>query len=88
MKRENNRMNYNKFESIYKKYANDVYRVSLYLTGKPCIAKGITERAFECLYQDLEVVDETHMFAYLVQQVKKYANEAIQSKFKVEEVIE
>lgn len=79
-------MNYEQYENIYQKYADDVYRVSLYLTRQPRIAKDITKQAFENLYKELDEVEETYIFGYLIQKVKSYAEEVIQQKFTDEEV--
>ena len=87
MSKQKNQINFEKIENIYQKYADDVYRVSFYLTRQSPIAKDITKRAFESLYKNLEMVDESYIFSYLVRQVKDYAKETIQAKSNVEEVI-
>lgn len=73
-------MNYEQYENVYRKYADDVYKVSLYLTRQPQIAQDLTKQAFENLYKELDDVEETYIFGYLIQQVKSYAEEAIQQK--------
>lgn len=73
-------MNYEQYENVYRKYADDVYKVSLYLTRQPRIAQDLTKQAFENLYKELDDLEETYIFGYLIQQVKSYAEEAIQQK--------
>ena len=86
MKRQKNEMDCDSYENIYQKYADDVYRVSLYLTKQPRIAQDITKQAFENLYKELDEVEEKYIFSYLVQKVKSYAKEAIQQQSTEEEV--
>ena len=74
------------YEKIYKKYSDDVYRLSVYLTKDKEKAKEITLYAFEQLFKECESIDEAYRFAYLVQKVKSYEKEADQEKSKEEEV--
>lgn len=66
-----------KFEILYQKYANDVYKLSLHLSKDEEKAKNITLRAFEELYKSLEEVEAANVFPYLVQKIKDYANDVI-----------
>ena len=88
LSKQKNQINFERFENIYQKYADDIYRVSFYLTRQSPIAKDITKRVFESLYKNWEMVDESYIYSYLVRQVKVYVKEAIQEKSNVEEVIQ
>lgn len=55
-----------KFEELYLKYKNDVYRTSLRITKNECEAEEITQKIFCKVFEFFEHVDEEQLHAYLV----------------------
>lgn len=62
-----------KFDSIYRSYSNDIYKVCLYLVKDRELAQDIMQQTFFDLYKNLENVSEDCMFAYLVYTAKNMA---------------
>ena len=62
-----------KFELIYERYANDVYRLSLYLLKDETKAQDITQRAFENIYKRLQESDEESVCNQLLIEAKRLA---------------
>ena len=62
-----------KFELIYERYANDVYRLSLYLLKDETKAKDITQQAFENIYKRLQESDEESVCNQLLIEAKRLA---------------
>lgn len=62
-----------KFELIYERYANDVYRLSLYLLKDETKAQDITQRAFENMYKRLQESDEESVCNQLLIEAKRLA---------------
>lgn len=61
------------YEKIYERYANDVYRVSLYLLKDETKAQDITQRAFENMYKKLQESDEESVCNQLLIEAKRLA---------------
>ena len=59
-----------KFENIYEKYKNDVYRTSLHITGNAAEAEEITQKIFCKMFEYIEHVDEEYVGPYLVRAAK------------------
>lgn len=59
-----------RFEELYQKYKNIVYRTSLYYTKNECEAEDITQKIFCRLFEYIERVNDEHMQAYLVRAAK------------------
>ena len=62
-----------KFELIYERYANNVYRLSLYLLKDETKAQDITKRAFENIYKRLQESDEESVCNQLLIEAKRLA---------------
>ena len=61
------------YEKIYERYANDVYRVSLFLLQDENKAKEITQQAFANVYKKLQEIDEKSICGQLLIEVKRLA---------------
>lgn len=62
-----------KFDSIYRSYSNDIYRVCLYLLKNEQLAQEIMQQTFLICYDDFENVASDCVFAYLVCTAKELA---------------
>ena len=62
-----------KYELIYERYANDIYRLSLYLLKDEKKAKDITQQAFENIYKRLQESDEESVCNQLLIEAKRLA---------------
>lgn len=76
------------YENIYKKYADDIYKLSVYLTKDEDKAKEVTQQAFAMLYESFDEMDESYLYASLVHEVKNMTNDIVQNKSTQEEVKE
>ena len=54
------------FEMIYEEYANDVYRVALYLVKDEKKAQDIVWQAFVNIYKQWRETDETSIYLQLL----------------------
>lgn len=61
------------YEKIYERYANDVYRVSLYLLKNETKAKEITQEAFANIYKKSQEIDEKSIYGQLLIEAKRLA---------------
>lgn len=61
------------FNTVYKSYATDIYRVCLHLTEDEERAQEIMQQVFVNFYNRSENVDLDYAFAYLVCTAKKLA---------------
>ena len=59
-----------KYESVYRQYANDVYRVALYLVKDEEKAKTITRQAFVNIYKKLDEIDDSRILSQLLIETK------------------
>lgn len=85
MKMRNEKEKIKQFENIYKTFANDIYKVSLYILKGEKKAQKITEQVFLELYEEFDSMDSNHIFAYLVCKAKKLStNEHIHETAKGE----
>lgn len=55
-----------RFDSIYRAYADEVYRVTLYYTQDEYVAQEITQKAFYQFYLHLDNVNMDSVRAYLI----------------------
>lgn len=62
-----------KFKGIYQTYADDIYRVCIYLVKDKELAKDIMQQAFLDFYKKFENVTEDCVFAYLVHTARNIA---------------
>lgn len=62
-----------KYEFIYERYANDIYRLSLYLLKDEKKAKDITQQAFANIYKRLQEIDEKSIHGQLLIEAKRLA---------------
>jgi len=53
------------FQQIYQRYAPDVYRFALYLSGNPALAEDITSETFVRLWTSDETIRMQTVKAYL-----------------------
>lgn len=65
--------NIKKYEVIYERYANDVYRLSLYLLKDETKATEITQQAFANVYKKASKIDEKSIRGQLLIEVKRLA---------------
>lgn len=65
--------NMKKIEEIYNKYADDVYRLSLYLLKDENKAKEVTRQAFESIYKKLDEIDTDRIHSQLLIKAKRLA---------------
>ncbi len=61
------------FEMIYEEYANDVYRVALYLVKDEKKAQDIVWQAFVNIYKQWRETDETSIYLQLLKETKRIA---------------
>lgn len=59
-----------KFDAIYRAYADDIYRVCVYFVKDEDVAQEIAQRTFVDFYEHFENVNPDYMFAYLVRTAK------------------
>ena len=58
------------YEEIYRRYANDVYKVCLYYLKDEEQAKDVVEQAFRSLYEHINEVNPDYILGYLINKVK------------------
>lgn len=61
------------FEMIYEEYANDVYRVALYLVKDEKKAQDIVWQAFVNIYKQWLETDEASIYLQLLKETKRIA---------------
>lgn len=61
------------FELIYEKYADDVFRVALYLIKDKNKAQDIVQQAFVNIYKQLRELDEESIYGQLLIEAKRLA---------------
>ena len=61
------------YEQVYRLYANDVYRLSLYLVQDENKAKKITQQAFANIYTKWDEIDKNSIYSQLLIETKKLA---------------
>ncbi len=61
------------YEKIYERYANDVYRLSLYVLQDEEKAKDITRQTFANVYKKLQEIDEKSIHGQLLIEAKRLA---------------
>lgn len=74
-----------KFELIYRKYADDVYRVSLYLLKDEEKAMHLAQQAFANVYKKMNEIEEQSLRSHLIHEVKNLATDFLQNKETEEE---
>lgn len=62
-----------RYEQIYRTYANDVYKVCLYYSQDKQKASDDTERVFVEFYDEFEDVESDQFFALLIRKAKSLA---------------
>ena len=65
--------NTKQFELIYGKYANDVYRVALYLVKDEKKAQDIVQQVFVNIYKQCRETDEKSIYFQLLKETKRIA---------------
>lgn len=68
--------NIKKFEMIYEKYVNDVYRVALYLVKDEDKAKDITQQAYTNIYKTHHKIGENKIYSQLIYTAKMLAEKS------------
>lgn len=61
------------YEQVYRLYANDVYRLSLFLVQDENEAKKITQQTFANIYTKLDEIDQNSIYSQLLIETKKLA---------------
>lgn len=61
------------YEQVYTMYADDVYRLSLYLVQDENKAKKITQQAFASIYKKWDEIDQDSIYSQLLIETKKLA---------------
>lgn len=59
-----------RYESVYRTWADDIYKICLYYTKDKKKASDITLQTFLNCYKRFYEVDSNHIFAYLVREAK------------------
>lgn len=65
--------NIKQYEQLYRMYANDVYRLSLYLVQDENKAKKITQQAFANVYKKSSEIDKNSIRGQLLIEAKRLA---------------
>lgn len=65
--------NTKQFELIYGKYANDVYRVALYLVKDEKKAQDIVQQVFVNIYKQCRETDEKSIYLQLLTETRRIA---------------
>ena len=73
MRKKDKVMKWERYEQIYKKYANDVYKVCLHYSQDKQKAADDTERVFVEFYDEFEDVESDQLFALLIRKAKSLA---------------
>lgn len=76
MKNDNVTTKEKKFESVYKSYADDIYRFCLYCTKDKRKAVNIAQQVFFDFYQIFEEVEPEYRLKYLLYEAKKLLDES------------
>lgn len=58
------------YEKIYRQYADDVYKISVYYLHDEEQAKEVVEKAFKSLYKHINEVHPDYILGYLLGEVK------------------
>ena len=61
------------YEQVYRLYANDVYRLSLFLVQDENEAKKITQQTLANIYTKLDEIDQNSIYSQLLIETKKLA---------------
>lgn len=61
------------FETIYKKYVNDVYRVAMYLVKDENKAQDIVRQVFASIYKQWRDIEEQSVYLQLLKETKRIA---------------
>lgn len=77
-----------KYERLYEKHADDVYKVAIYLTGNVDEAKDAVIKAFLNLYNNFDTVNSDYALGYLIHEVKNLISQKSDKALLVEEAIE
>ena len=70
MRKKDKVMKWERYEQIYKKYANDVYKVCLHYSQDKQKAADDTERVFVEFYDEFENTATDEHFALLIRKAK------------------
>lgn len=58
------------YEEIYRRYANDIYKICVYYLQDEKQAQEVVIEAFESLYKHLDEVNPKYTLAYLANEAK------------------
>lgn len=86
MKNHKNKFKEQLYESIYQKYSDDIYRLSLYILRNEEMAKNVTQQVFFSFYESFDKIAENDYYSYLLGKTKQLTNDIVQKKFTEEEV--
>ena len=73
MQKDNKAMKWERYEQVYRTYANNVYRVCLHYSQDKQKAADDTERVFVEFYDEFEDVESDQLFALLIRKAKSLA---------------
>lgn len=79
-------MDEKKCAEVYKRYADDVYKVCIFYLRDEKKAKDFSVQAFQKLYEHFDEVEPKYMLGYLIHEVKSMIQEASDKKIASEEV--
>lgn len=86
MKNHENKFKEQLYESIYRKYSDDIYRLSLCFLKDEETAKKVTQQVFFSFYESFEKIAESDCYSYLIGKTKQLTNDIVKKKYTEEEV--
>ena len=73
MRKKDKVMKWERYEQVYRTYANDVYKVCLHYSQDKQKAADNTERVFVEFYDEFEDAESDELFALLIRKAKSLA---------------
>ena len=73
MQNDDKAMKWERYEQVYRTYANNVYRVCLHYSQDKQKAADDTERVFVEFYDEFEDAESDELFALLIRKAKNLA---------------
>lgn len=77
MKKHENKFKEQLYESVYRKYSNDIYRISLCFLKNEETAMNVTQQVFFNFYESFEKIAEDDYYSYLIGKTKQLINDIV-----------
>ena len=74
------------YESYYRRYVDDIYRLALYFLGNEALAERITEEVFLNVYKRFNAYNSQYDFRNLIQEILCLAKRELGKNIQSEEV--